>query len=156
VGAESGYRPEHIDGARWVDGARNIDVRQYVPTRDRKDAPVRRQLPVLDPPFVTACCAPLSVEVLDDADATTLAAQFAALADPVRLRLLSLLANAEDGAVCACDLVEPAARSQPTVSHHLKVLHDAGLVTSEKRGRNVWYAAVPAALEALRQALSSP
>jgi len=79
--------------------------------------------------------------------------ELAPLSDPVRLRLLSLLATAEGGAVCACDLVEPVGKSQPTVSHHLRILREAGLVTSEKRGTNVWYAAVPAALESLREAL---
>src|SRR5689334_11083297 len=114
-----------------------------------------RALPVLDQPEAVACCAPIATEVLDEADAATLARQFAALAEPVRLRLVSLLATAEGGAVCACDLVEPVGRSQPTVSHHLKVLADAGLVTGEKRGRNVWYAVVPAALESLRGALAT-
>ncbi len=113
-----------------------------------------RELPVLDMPEAVACCAPLSAVVLTEDDAQTLSRQFAALADPVRLRLVSLLATAEGGAVCACDLVAPVGRSQPTVSHHLKVLADAGLVTSERRGRNVWYAVVPAALEALRGALA--
>ena len=112
-----------------------------------------RELTVLDQPEVVACCAPLATEVLGEPDAETLAEQFAALADPVRLRLVSLLSNAE-GAVCACDLVEPVGKSQPTVSHHLTRLVAAGLVVSEKRGRNVWYAAVPAALEALRGALA--
>jgi ArsR family transcriptional regulator len=110
-------------------------------------------LPVLDQPEVVACCAPLSAEVLGEGDAQTLSRQFAALADPVRLRLVSLLATT-DGPVCACDLVAPVGRSQPTVSHHLKVLAEAGLVISERRGRNVWYAVVPAALEALRGALA--
>ena len=114
-----------------------------------------RELPVLEQPTaVEACCAPLAREVLSAADAATLSRQFAALADPVRLRLLSLLATAEGGAVCACDLVEPVGKSQPTVSHHLKVLADAGLVTSQRRGRNIWYGTVPAALEALRSALA--
>ena len=113
-----------------------------------------RELPLLTQPAVGACCAPLVAEELGEADAVRLARQFAALADPVRLRMVSLLATAEGGAVCACDLVEPVGRSQPTVSHHLKVLADAGLVTSERRGRNVWYAVVPAALEALRTALA--
>ena len=112
-----------------------------------------RELPVLTQPTVIACCAPLASEELSEADAQLLSRQFAALADPARLRLVSLLATAAGGAVCACDLVEPLGRSQPTVSHHLKVLADAGLVTSERRGRNVWYAVVPAALEALRTAL---
>ena len=114
-----------------------------------------RELPVLTQPEIQACCAPLTSEALGEADAVTLAKQFAALADPVRLRLVSLLATAEAGAVCACDLVEPVGKSQPTVSHHLKVLAESGLVTSEKRGRNVWYAAVPATLEALRTALAT-
>ncbi len=112
-----------------------------------------RELPVLAQPEAEACCAPLAFEVLPAAGAEVLAAQFAALADPVRLRLVSLLATAAGGAVCACDLVEPVGKSQPTVSHHLRILREAGLVTSEKRGTNVWYAAVPAALESLRDAL---
>jgi ArsR family transcriptional regulator, arsenate/arsenite/antimonite-responsive transcriptional repressor len=114
-----------------------------------------RELPVLDRAEAAACCAPLAAEVLGEADARTLSRQFAALADPVRLRLVSLLSTADGGAVCACDLVEPVGRSQPTVSHHLKVLSEAGLVISEKRGRNVWYAVVPAAVEALRAALAT-
>jgi ArsR family transcriptional regulator, arsenate/arsenite/antimonite-responsive transcriptional repressor len=114
-----------------------------------------RELPVLDQPEVVACCAPLTTEVLTEADAATLARQFAALADPVRLRLVSLLATAEGGAVCACDLVEPAGRSQGTVSVHLGKLREAGVVVSEKRGRNVWYAVNPTALEALRAVLAT-
>ena len=113
-----------------------------------------RTLPLLDQPDVLACCAPLVSEVLSEPDAQVLARQFAALADPVRLRLVSLLATAEEGAVCACDLVAPVGKSQPTVSHHLKVLVEAGLATSERRGRNIWYGVVPAALEALRGALT--
>lgn len=114
-----------------------------------------RELPVLTQPVVGACCAPLAAEVPSAAEATTLSRQFAALADPVRVRLVSLLATADGGTVCACDLVKPVGKSQPTVSHHLKVLGEAGLVTSERRGRNVWYAVVPAALEALRTALAA-
>ena len=115
----------------------------------------RPQLPVLEQPAVEPCCAPLAAEALGSAEAETLARQFAALADPVRLRLISLLATADSGAVCACDLVEPVGRSQPTVSHHLRVLVESGLAVSQRRGRNVWYAAVPAALEALRAALAT-
>ncbi|MDT0164026.1 metalloregulator ArsR/SmtB family transcription factor [Actinotalea sp. AC32] len=115
-----------------------------------------RQLPVVppQPTAVEACCAPLQSAALSDAEAAVLARRFAALSDPVRLRLLSLLSTDPDGAVCACDLVEPVGKSQPTVSHHLKILREAGLVTSEKRGTNVWYAAVPAAIETLREALA--
>lgn len=108
--------------------------------------------PVLEQPEVQACCAPLRTAPLDASQAADLARRFAALGDPVRLRLLSLLASSPD-AICACDLVEPVGKSQPTVSHHLKVLREAGLITGEKRGVNIWYAAVPAALEVLRDAL---
>jgi ArsR family transcriptional regulator len=114
----------------------------------------RRELPVLDQPVVTACCAPLATDVPSPAEAQTLSRQFAALADPVRLRLLSLLSNAPGRTACACDFVEPLGKSQPTVSHHLKVLSEAGLITSERRGRNVWYGVVPAALDALRAAIA--
>ena len=114
----------------------------------------RPELARLAQPEPDVCCAPLRRALPDADEAAELARRFAALADPVRIRLLSLLATSEDGAVCACDLVEPVGKSQPTVSHHLKVLREAGLVTSEKRGTNVWYAAVPAALESLRAALA--
>ena len=102
------------------------------------------------------CCPPLRGTPLALADAETLARRFAALADPVRLRLLSLLATAPEGAVCACDLVAPVGKSQPTVSHHLKVLREAGLVRSERVGANVWYSAVPETLEELRTVLAGP
>ena len=104
--------------------------------------------------LVSGCCEPVLASALSEREAAGLAAAFKVLADPARLRLLSLIATAPGGEVCACDLVEPVGKSQPTVSHHLKVLVEAGLATSEKRGRNVWYAVVPAALEALRGALA--
>lgn len=103
---------------------------------------------------VSTCCAPLAGREIAPADAQVLAEAFKALGDPVRLRLLSLLATSTAGEVCACDLVGPAGKSQPTVSHHLKVLRDAGLVHAEKRGVNIWYSVVPAQLEALRAVLS--
>jgi ArsR family transcriptional regulator len=78
---------------------------------------------------------------------------FKALADPVRLRLLSMVAAVPEGEVCACDLVEPIGRSQPTVSHHMAALVDAGLVTREQRGRWAWYRINPARLEAARSVL---
>lgn len=115
-----------------------------------------KELPVLgQSDSATPCCAPLVTTLLPEPDARILSERFAALGDPVRLRLVSLLANAKDGAICVCDLTEPVNRSQGTVSHHLKVLSKAGLVTSEKRGRNMWYSIVPSALEALRTALAS-
>ena len=84
----------------------------------------------------------------------SLAAAFAALSDPTRLLLLNLVANAEGGQACACDLVEPTGRSQPTVSHHLKVLVEAGLLTREQRGKWAWFAPDNERLDALRQALT--
>lgn len=100
------------------------------------------------------CCAPVTAGVLDESDAEDLAAAFKALADPARLRLLSLVAAAETGEACACDLVEPVGRSQPTVSHHLAMLVDAGLLTREKRGKWAWYRLVPERLQALQAALA--
>ena len=85
------------------------------------------------------CCTPLSGDFLDEAEATDLAALMKALADPVRLRLLSLVANSPAGEVCACDLATPLERSQPTVSHHLTVLTKAGLLHREQRGKWAWF-----------------
>ena len=98
---------------------------------------------------VSACCAPLSDRTIGAADAAVLADAFKALGDPVRLQLLSLLATSDAGEVCACDLVAPVGRSQPTVSHHLKVLRDAGLVGFEKRGLWAYYHVLPGGLDAL-------
>ena len=101
------------------------------------------------------CCDPVLAAPLAPEQAVELAAAFRALADPVRLRLLSLVATAPDGEVCACDLVEPAGKSQPTVSHHLSVLAEAGLITKEKQGRWVMCSVVPARLAQLRNALGA-
>ena len=98
----------------------------------------------------SACCAPLSSSLSED-DATDLAKVFAALADPVRLRLLSLVASQEE--VCSCELQEPLGKSQPTVSHHTKALAEAGLIVGEKRGKWMWWRIVPERLDALRQVL---
>lgn len=100
------------------------------------------------------CCTPVTAGVLDEADADDLAAVFKVLADPARLRLLSLVAASETGEACACDLVEPIGRSQPTVSHHLSLLVEAGLLSREKRGKWAWYRLVPERLEALRSVLA--
>jgi ArsR family transcriptional regulator, arsenate/arsenite/antimonite-responsive transcriptional repressor len=114
---------------------------------------VTKTLPVLND--LASCCTPLSASPLGEQDARTLATAFAALGDPVRLRLMSLLMTADAGEVCACDLVEPVGKSQPTVSHHLKVLREAGLVTATRRGQNIWYAVVPHQVAALRDVLSA-
>jgi ArsR family transcriptional regulator len=98
------------------------------------------------------CCPPVLDAPLTEDDAQALAAQFAALADPVRLRLLSLIAA--EGEACSCNLLEPLGKSQPTVSHHTKTLAEAGLIVGEKRGRWMWWRVVPERLEALRAALA--
>ena len=99
------------------------------------------------------CCTPLTTAGIDEAEATELAALFKALADPARVRLLSLIANAPGGEACVCDLIAPLERSQPTVSHHLALLVEAGLLTREKRGRWAWYQLVPERLEQVRSTL---
>jgi ArsR family transcriptional regulator len=103
---------------------------------------------------VQDCCPSVLDAPLSEKEAAKLAKGFAALADPARLRLLSLIAAQDEGEVCACELVEPLGRSQPTVSHHLKVLREAGLVEGDKRGTWVWYRIVPDALADLQESLS--
>jgi ArsR family transcriptional regulator len=98
---------------------------------------------------VAACCTPVTAPTISDADALALATTLKALADPARLRLLSLIAAHEGGDACVCDLTEPVGLSQPTVSHHLKVLVDAGLLVREKRGVWAHYTLVPGALAAI-------
>jgi ArsR family transcriptional regulator len=95
------------------------------------------------------------VEPLEEAEAARLARSFAALSDPVRLRLLSLLATAPSGEACVCELVAPLGKAQPTVSHHLKVLAEAGLVRGERRGKWVWYSLERERLAEVRAALEA-
>ena len=102
-----------------------------------------------------ACCTPPASPGMSEPDAAALATTLKALADPARLRLLSLLATNEGCESCVCDLVEPLGLSQPTVSHHLKVLVDAGLVTRDKRGVWAYYALVPGALDTITAHLGS-
>ena len=109
--------------------------------------------PEISSPANPACCSPLTAEPLPEARAADLAGAFAALADPVRLRLFSLVASS--GEVCSCDLQGPLERSQPTISHHTKVLAEAGLIVGEKRGRWTWWSAVPERLEELGHLLGS-
>jgi len=100
-----------------------------------------------------ACCPSVLAEPLREDDATALAHTFAALADPVRLRLLSLIAAADE--ICSCDLTAPLGKSQPTVSHHTKALAEAGLITGEKRGKWVWWRVVPERVAEVRAALDA-
>lgn len=101
------------------------------------------------------CCASVLAAPLNTAAAAELAAGFSALADPVRLRVLSILAASPEGEVCVCDFVEPLAKSQPTVSHHLKILSEAGLVQGDRRGKWVWYSLNRERLAQLRAAIDS-
>jgi ArsR family transcriptional regulator len=86
---------------------------------------------------------PLTKRPISDERATSLSTAFSALSDPIRLRLFDLVRRAGETGVCSCDLVEPLDRSQPTISHHLKVLREAGLVDSRREGTWLWYFAVP-------------
>jgi len=103
----------------------------------------------LTPLQTIACCAPLTKEPLSDEVAGRIAPLLKALADPVRLRLLSMVASHGDGEACVCDLNNAFDLSQPTISHHLKVLHDSGLLDREKRGVWVYYRVNPEALSDL-------
>lgn len=106
---------------------------------------------------VAACCAtPVTSAPLGADDALELARVLKALADPARLRLLSLIAAADGEEACVCDLTAPVGLSQPTVSHHLKTLVDAGLLTRDRRGSWAFYALVPGALDAVAGALQRP
>lgn len=113
------------------------------------------ELPVLEN-AAAVCCAPITRDAMSVENAAALAAKFKAIGDPTRLRLLSLVAAHAGAEACVCDLTEPVALSQPTVSHHLKVLVDAGLLTRTKRGTWSFYALVPGALDALADVLHTP
>ena len=116
-------------------------VPQPLPLRDRSPA---------------ICCSPLTGGVLDIEEAEQVAQVFKALGDPARVRLLSLIAAAADGEACICDLTDPVGLSQPTVSHHMKILVEAGLVQREQRGRWVYFAVDDTALQAAAQTLTRP
>jgi ArsR family transcriptional regulator len=104
---------------------------------------------------LAACCSPLTGAALSPASAERLARVFKALGDPTRVRLVSLIAASDGGEACICDLTEPVALSQPTVSHHMKLLVEAGLIHREQRGKWAYYRIVDGALAALAQALTS-
>lgn len=99
------------------------------------------------------CCSVIK-DTIPEPVAKELAVGFAALSDPVRLRLFNLIASSENGEVCACELVEPLAKSQSTISHHLKVLFEAGLVKKERRGTWIWYSIELDRVSSLRFALN--
>lgn len=109
-------------------------------------------LPVID---AAACCAPLTDEAMTQSQADDLARSLKALADPARLRLLSIIAASQGDEACVCDLTDALDIGQPTVSHHLKVLADAGFITRSKRGTWAYYALVPGALASISRLLSA-
>ena len=111
---------------------------------------VRSALPVIDQ---VDCCSPVTGGTLEVEEAEHLARMFKALGDPTRVRLLSLIAAQPEREACICDLTEPVGLSQPTVSHHMKQLVDAGLVVREQRGRWAFYRVVDDTLRALSSAL---
>ena len=99
----------------------------------------------------TVCCTPLTESSLSQREAEQAAPVLAAMADPIRLRLLSIVAA--EGEVCSCNLEGPLGKSQPTVSHHTRVLAEAGLITCERRGKWTWWRVVPGRLEEIRRLL---
>jgi ArsR family transcriptional regulator, arsenate/arsenite/antimonite-responsive transcriptional repressor len=107
-------------------------------------------LPVIE---ATACCTPLTRDPLPQSQADDLARSLKAIADPARLRLISMIAASANQEACVCDLTEPLNLGQPTVSHHLKVLSNAGFITRTKRGTWVYYSLVPGALDSLARLL---
>ena len=101
------------------------------------------------------CCPSVLAAPLGAEEAADMAQGFSALADPARLRILSILAAAPEGEVCVCDFVGPEGKSQPTISHHLKILGEAGLVHGDRRGKWVWYSLDRERLARLRAALDA-
>ena len=115
-----------------------------------------KSLVLLPPADTAACCPPLSLEPLSAEQAEQIAPMLKALAEPVRLRLMSLIASHPGGEACVCDLNEAFDLSQPTISHHLKVLHESGLLDREKRGVWVYYRARTEALATLGTLIGDP
>ena len=103
--------------------------------------------------LIATCCEPVLVEPIGSDEAEELASGFKLLSDPIRLRILSLIANAPKASMCGCELPEILDRSQPTVSHHLSLLTEAGLLTREQRGKWAWFSVEPNRVSVLRDAL---
>ena len=110
--------------------------------------------PVIEALEPAVCCPSVLTAPLAADDAIEVARGFNALGDPVRLRVLSMLAAAPTGEICVCEFVEPLGRTQGTISHHLKILGAAGLVRGERRGKWVWYSLDRARLDALKEAIA--
>lgn len=109
----------------------------------------------LEPLAAVDCCAPVTRQVMGIEEAQKHARLLKAVADPIRLRLLSLVATSDGGEACVCDLTEPLGLGQPTVSHHLKILVDAGILSREKRGTWAYYSLIPGSLDSVAAVLTS-
>ncbi len=116
---------------------------------------VARKSAVMEVTEAAACCPSLLAAPLAADDAAELARGFHALGDPVRLRVLSMLAAAPAGEICVCDFVGPLGKTQGTISHHLKILGEAGLVHGDRRGKWVWYSLDRERLAALKDAIDA-
>lgn len=104
--------------------------------------------------LLTGCCSPMVGRVLEPAEAEVLAASLKAIADPARLRLISIVAASGSGEVCVCDLTGPVGLAQPTVSHHLKILVEAGILTREQRGKWAYFRLVPGTLADIARSIT--
>jgi ArsR family transcriptional regulator len=130
-------------------------LRYYLKMCQIKEVTKQELLPVLEP-GAAECCPPLACEPLSPAGADELAALFKAVADPVRLRLLSMIACHPGGESCVCDLTPAFAMTAPSVSYHLKILREAGLITSERRGTWVYYRVEPGVMARMSAVLAPP
>ena len=113
------------------------------------------ELPLIQPDSALGCCAPLARQPMTADQAEQVSGLLKAMADPVRLRLLSMVLSHEGGEACVCDLTPAFDLSQPTISHHLKVLHQSGLLDRQKRGVWVYYKAKPEAMAAMTSLFAS-
>lgn len=136
----------HIDVCQSLARVKKRAISMSIPTLNPADASIETSEEL--------CCVPArGEEVLQLEEADLLAARFKALSDPNRLRILSIVSSSETSETCVCDLSEPLDLKQPTVSHHLKILVDAGILHREKRGVWAYYSVVPGALESLASSL---
>ena len=135
----------------WIDGRQDRGMSIQAGRKTLELTPTARSQAVVE-----GCAIPLVREPIGEAAAAGLAQVFKALGDPVRLRLVSLIGAHQGGEVCVCDLTTAFELTQPTISHHLKVLREAGIITSERRGTWVYYRLEPAALERMAALLTVP
>ena len=131
-------------------------MRCYLKMCQIKEMTNQKLLPVLDAADGGVCCPPLACEPLSPAGADELAVMFKAVADPVRLRLLSMIACHPGGESCVCDLTPAFDMTAPSISYHLKILREAGLITSERRGTWVYYRVEPGVMARMSAVLAPP